>query len=279
MRLVRSLGKPQQRKQPARSVPPAGRAVIERTVSDDVIPRLLAACDRYRPAASPGVARCAMTEEARALARILLTGRQSQATAFVAHLQRAGTCSESLLLNLLSPAARELGAAWEVDDCDFADVTIGMLRLANVMRVVAQAFEAESAPVQSGPCALLVQAPGEQHGFGVAMVASFFRRAGWNVNNAPVADRDELLGIVRSQWFSLVGLSVTCTNRLESLAADIRAIRAASRNRSVGIMVGGLAFIEDPQLARDVGADCTATDASRAVAQANALVSHLACRA
>jgi methanogenic corrinoid protein MtbC1 len=283
MCLVRGLG-PDPRRLRVQTLHPGRHAVIARTVENEVIPRLLAAClgeagldSAYQPArANAGAAQ--MPEQVAALTELLLSGAPANAAAdFVGHMQGAGIATESLMLNLLTPAAARLGTMWAEDSCDFAEVTTGMLRLANVMRLLSYAFETDTIPTPSSPSALLVQAPGEQHGFGVAMVACFFRRAGWNVTSEPIADRAALLSLVRRNWFNLVGLSVACSDRLEQLEADIRAIRAASRNPEIGIMVGGFAFSEQPHLAESVGADATATDARMAVQQANALVSRLAC--
>jgi methanogenic corrinoid protein MtbC1 len=279
MRLVRSLGLPTRAQQHHLADTDGTRhAAIASTVEHEVIPRLVRACLHASAAlpddrAGPGDIE---PEQVAGLTDVVLRGSQPDAAAFVARVQKAGVAPESLFLNLLAPTARCLGVMWAEDDCNFADVTIGMLRLANVMRVVGHAFEAEAAPVASGPRAVLAQAPGEQHGFGIAMVACFFRRAGWTVVSEPLADRAALLSLVRQDWFSLVGLSLACSDRLDGLAADIRAIRAASRNPAIAIMVGGFAFAEHPQLAGMVGADGTASDARLAVGQANALVSRLA---
>jgi methanogenic corrinoid protein MtbC1 len=118
--------------------------------------------------------------------------------------------------------------------------------------------------------------PGERHGLGLAMVVNFFRRAGWNVCHVPVIDGEELVGRVKREWFGVVGISVACSDKLESLAANIRSIRIASRNPAVGVMVGGPPFIEHPQLATIVGADMTASDGLQAVSNAKTLMSRLA---
>ena len=278
MRLVRSLVERRQER-PDRgehaSFAAISRTAISRTVEDQVIPRLLEARLPDRPRLE-AASQPALTGEADALAQLLLSGTQPETEGFVASLHKAGASRESVMLNLLTPAARRLGVMWAEDDCSFFDVTIGMIRLSKVLLLVSRAFEAEMPPVLAGPRALLVQAPGEQHGMGIAMVASFFRRAGWNVQSEPLPDREALACVVGRQWFSLVGLSVACTGNLDRLAEDIQAIRNASRNPAIGIMVGGAAFIEDPHRAQAVGADCTAADARLAVAQANALVSRLA---
>ena len=119
---------------------------------------------------------------------------------------------------------------------------------------------------------LLVPAPGEQHTFGLAMVATFFRRAGWTVWSEPLACSNDLVGIVRNEWFSVVGFSLSCASRMEALATHIRRVRRASRNPAVGILVGGQVFLERPELVVLVGADATAVDGRQATLQAENLV-------
>ena len=67
-----------------------------------------------------------------------------------------------------------------------------------------------------------------------------------------------------------------CETRLEGLTADIRAVRAASRNADVGVMVGGPMFVARPEYALLVGADATATDGRNAVREAELLVARIA---
>ena len=189
---------------------------------------------------------------------------------------RSGLQPESLYLDLLTPAARRLGAMWADDVCDFSEVTVGLVRLHHIMRSLEPDFMRDASVRPDSPRALLIQMPGEQHGLGISMVVQFFRRAGWDVWNEPVATSADLLDMVRQQSLALVGISVSCSERLEALASDIRAIRRVSRNSRVRIMVGGPIFAEHPQLASMVGADATAADAREAVQQARTLVSSVA---
>ena len=55
-------------------------------------------------------------------------------------------------------------------------------------------------------------------------------------------------------------------------------LRSESRNRGVGVMVGGRLFAEKPELANAVGADATATDGRQAALQAETLLALLATR-
>jgi methanogenic corrinoid protein MtbC1 len=183
---------------------------------------------------------------------------------------------ESVFLDLLAPAARHLGEMWDEDRAGFAEVTLGMTTLHQVLRELGPAFHSEAAATGRDLLALLVPAPGEQHNFGLAIVAEFFRRAGWGVTGEAMTTRGELVKAVRGTWFAVVGLSLASEVRLEALADAIQAIRRASRNPAVGILVGGPIFNAHPELVRSVGADATAVDGKHAVLQANGLLAAIA---
>ncbi len=254
----------------------ARRDILARTIKADVIPRLLLARSRAaRPplrSAATGLASVDITE----LAGIAMTRDVPPAIAFAQSVQQRGVSVETVFLDLLAPTARYLGELWEQDLADFGPVTLALTRLHQVLRFFGPAFLSESATTGRDLRALLAPVPGEQHNFGLAMVAEFFRRAGWNVVGEAMATRRELEAAVRGTWFAVVGLSLAAEVRLEALAACIRAIRRASRNPAVGILVGGPIFVAHPQLARSVGADATAVDGRHAVLQANGLLTGIA---
>jgi len=252
--------------------PSEARDVLTRTVEDEVIPRLLKARGLQQPASTGPEAAVLGPEHVSELVRLLLAGTQPQVSAYIDSLQVCGVGPDALMLDLLTRTARRLGEMWEEDLCDFTEVTLGVTRLNNVMRLICAAFDEAPAPAQGAPAALLVQAPGEQHGLGLAMVVHFFRRAGWHVRAEPQAQPEGLTALVGQSWFDVVGISVSCSYRMDALADCIATLRQASSNPSVGIMVGGPPFIEQPQLATLVGADGTAADAPSAVQQANALL-------
>ena len=100
----------------------------------------------------------------------------------------------------------------------------------------------------------------------------FFRAAGWHVACGPVAGAADLESIVSREWFGVVGFSIAADRHLENLRNAIAAVRAKSVNRNVGIIVGGPAFFEKPELAIEVGADGTAINAPAAVMLAKKLL-------
>jgi len=254
------------------------RDLLKRTVEAEVIPRLLMARRPLKVLSADRAAEVYAPSEVQVsdLVDLLLGGEPPASATFVEAMRDVGTSAESLYLDLLTPAARRLGVMWEEDLCDFTDVTVGLIRLQSIMRMLAPAFIGEVDLRRTGLRALLVQTPGEQHGLGLAMVAQFFSRAGWDVWSEPVATSADLVDMVRHEFVSVVGISVSCSDRLDAIAHDIRSIRRCSRNPAVGIMVGGPPFIEHPQLAAMIGADATASNGREAVQQAHSLVSLLA---
>jgi methanogenic corrinoid protein MtbC1 len=92
------------------------------------------------------------------------------------------------------------------------------------------------------------------------MVRDFFRRAGWTVPGGTPRSVDEIAALVRSEWFAVVGLSLACERHIGALRETVRAIRRASRNGDVGVLVGGPMLLVRPELAQEIGADGTAED-------------------
>jgi len=187
-------------------------------------------------------------------------------------LLAGGVPVETIYLDLLAPAARRLGAWWDSDACDYFDVTMGLWRLQEVLRALS-VFSPWSAPSEaSARRALFAPAPGEQHGFGAALVEEFFRRAGWQTWNAPTTDAAGLQECVAARSYDILGLTVSVERHMEMLADTIAGLRRASRNPDIIVMVGGRLFVANPDLAAQIGADATAADAEAAVTVAERLL-------
>jgi methanogenic corrinoid protein MtbC1 len=237
------------------------------SVETDIVPRLVLSHRAGERRPEPIKTVITGAEVAR-FTDLILTDDTAGTTDFVDGLRARGTRADALFLDLLGPSALLLGDFWTDDVCSFADVTMGVFRLKRVLRDLVPAFHAEVAPRPETRRALLVPAPGEQHGLGLQIVAEFLRRAGWGVWCGVPESRQAMLDMVRREWFALVGLSTACTDRLESLASVVRLIRRASRNPRVGVMVGGPVFVDHPELATAIGADATAMDGRHAAQQA-----------
>jgi MerR family transcriptional regulator, light-induced transcriptional regulator len=241
---------------------------LMRTVESEIVPRLMLVrrSSTQRLVASTEAVRVADTEEVAELVRLLLSHDPTIAIAFVESVRERGVSPPDIYLELLAPAARRLGVMWEDDACDFMQVTFGLCRLHQVLHRMNAEFlpDASSSQQLMTRRALLVCLPGEQHTFGVVIAGQFLRRDGWDVWNEFPANNDELLGTLRNNSFNIIGLSIGSEARLDELVAVVKAVRRASRNRSICVMVGGPMLVSNPEIASAVGADVSAADAREA---------------
>jgi methanogenic corrinoid protein MtbC1 len=205
--------------------------------------------------------------------RILLSHDEQAAHAFAAELIERGVTTERLYEGLFAEAARTLGEMWEADDCSFYDVTLGTGRIQRLIREFSHQFLADYLYPGSTGRLLLSSASDEQHSLGIAVLAEFFVRDGWDVHVGPGLGSEALLDKVRETDYNLLGFSIACTARISKLQQDIRRARQVSRNRDIKIIVGGALITADPSLAERIGADGYATDASSAIAAARRIIS------
>ncbi|GJE35440.1 cobalamin B12-binding domain-containing protein [Methylobacterium oxalidis] len=182
----------------------------------------------------------------------------------------AGYAAGDLFLDLLAPSAALLGRLWEEDLCDFIEVTAGAARL----QLLLAGFRIDGVPAatEERRRVLLIGAPGEQHRFGIAIVEQFLRTAGWEVTCGLDLEPQQIAALVRSEWFGVAGLTLSCETHVDRLAAVIQDVRRASRNGTIGIMVGGPVFLAKPELVTQMGADASAADAPTAVLLAQRLL-------
>lgn len=265
--------------QPAQRAP-AGQTMsrLVRTIEGEIIPRLLLALQSSPASFAPEgqAVSDASVDDVAEFARLVATHDVTVATAYVNALLSRGVSLEKIYLDLLAPAARLLGEWWKDDLRDFTEVTSGLCRMHQLLHEFSAAFLHDARAVVPDRRVLLIPMPGEQHSFGLIMVAEFFRRAGWDVWDPHPSTPDDALVVLGRQWFALVGISLSCGSRIDELPPLIATIRAKSRNRAVGVMVGGQPFIGHPELVTRVGADCSAADGRCATLEASRLVNSLA---
>jgi MerR family transcriptional regulator, light-induced transcriptional regulator len=257
---------------------------VQETVTNAIIDELICRANWNLPShercdpsvTSPVSASMPETRDVILFTRMLIDKDNSAPAAHVSSRLEAGESLESLYLNLLEPAARQLGTLWETDECNFIDVTIGVGRLQQIMRNHSATFlEHEQPTVPSCECrrALLMPAHGDQHTFGVGLVAEFLRRADWEILGWPmVTEERDLLSLVRNEWLAFIGISAAAEVNLAGLTSKIKRFRSFSKNPNVKILVGGHIFTNNPDLVTQVGADATATDARQALLSAESLL-------
>jgi MerR family transcriptional regulator, light-induced transcriptional regulator len=264
-------GSPGMRRESAAFKPGNGGAHeewLQRTIETEIVPRLMLA-HRLAGVGMPVPASDALlpTEaDVKSLAAMILADDCPSCAGFIETLRARGIGLEPLFLDLLAPTARLLGVMWERDQCDFTQVTLGLWRLQNLLFDLSPDLQESSSDPSVAPRrAMFASAPGSQHTLGLLMVSEFFRRAGWDVWAEQAASLDEMANVARSDWFDLIGLSASTDSHVAGVTTAIRALRKASRNPDVGVMVGGPIFLAHPELVTVVGADFTAIDARQAV--------------
>ena len=253
------------------------RATIEETIRNEAIPRLLLSRKNLNTDQTPSFSNSILPDRELILEFLDLvrTSDMDVLLGFIGRLQLNGMCIESVWLDMLAPVARILGEMWENDECDFLEVTVCTWRLHLILRSTSlpdQSVEAMRAPNRR---ILVASLPGEQHSLGLALVEACLRRAGWHVWSWPGASYRDLIGLVRSEWFSIVGISSSDTERMDEMARTVRGVRKSSLNKTLGVLVGGPAFTQTPELATRVGAHAAASDGRHAVQQAHNLLTLL----
>jgi len=252
--------------EPGQVIPPWA-ALLGETIQSEILPRLLSAHRDDEGFNYQGEPRWRRNPDLQEFLALIVADDMDQARAVADRVVVQSGGRDGLLNELLRPAALMLGEMWERDDCDFTTVTLGVFRLDQIMKETAGAGQALLSGHEHR--ILLLPAPGEQHSFGLGMVADAFREGGWCVRSGSAVSRARLLRLVRDEWFDVVGLSVSADRSLKGLPSCIRAIRGASCNPGVYIMLGGRAVSEHAERSRFLGADATANDAHDALAGAN----------
>ncbi len=239
---------------------------LERTIQNEIVPRLLTGhrVGPVPPALTAAIARELSEADVTAFVAAVRSLDDDRAVQFVQSVLAEGATIEAVYLDLLAPSARRLGEMWESDECDFVEVTVSLGRMQRMLRDLSQVFLADATRSEPVGSVLLTCIPGEQHTLGIIMVGEFLLRDGWRVLVGAPWSESDLLTMVGSEWYDVIGFSVGSESRLPLLKRDIRRLKSASRNPHVQFMVGGQVFHDDPSFADQVGANAIAGSAREA---------------
>lgn len=217
---------------------PRSKPDLLETIESQIIPRLvLAHCAETQNQPVCSEARLPPNEiEVEEFARIAACEDLPSALAYVEQLCRQGLSLESVLLDLLAPAARLLGEQWQSDLRTFTEVTVGLGVLQQVVHVLGPSF-APTLPHRG--LVVLVAAAAEQHTLGLYLVGEFLRRAGWGVQVTPNLGETDLVDQVANEPVEAVGISVSNPDLLKAVARTITALRKATCNPGMTILLGG----------------------------------------
>lgn len=252
---------------------------LSRTIEAEIIPRLVMAHgDVIQPHALP----IAPPDEIDyvGFAELVLGAESNRAAEFIQAYRDRGIALEKIYVTLLVPTARHLRSLWMNDERDFADITLALWRLQQLLRDFSPAFCTDVTVKSAGLRALLSPGPGEKHDighmmFGLVLAGEFFRRDGWDTWIEPDCSSTAFIDTIRTQWFDVVEFFAGSDKKLDDLASNIRMVRRESSNPDIGVMVCGPAFTERPELVLLVGGDAVVSDFSQEALQARNVVNLL----
>lgn len=174
----------------------------------------------------------------------------------IRRMTAAGYSADTLVQDLVEPAARALGDAWLTDDCTDLDLSIG---LATLRRGSMDVFGNKAVIRPTGRSILLATAPEEPHLLGSTLLADLFFEAGWRTELAFPKNAAELVQELLSARADAIDIALSDAmprhDRIDALRELIAACRAAVPDRHLIVSVGGRAFADGPFTAEMVGAN------------------------
>jgi methanogenic corrinoid protein MtbC1 len=237
----------------------SGRERLTSVILHDIVPRLhMLHHDLSVKDAERGFSRKEISD----FGETLMSSDGVAVEEFLQRMRGCGHSEETLFLGLMAETARHLGSLWEDDHCSFIDVTIGVARLHKLLCEFNGARE--PALTDGGRRVLLCALEGENHLFGVDMVACFMRHASWDVDLQKGIPAQAVAAAVAHDHFAILGLTLSAQLGLDLLCRAIQSARAASINPAIRVLVGGPLFLAHPRLVTQVGADAMASDAASA---------------
>lgn len=191
-------------------------------------------------------------------------GDRRRAFAAIDGARQSGADIAELYLDVLQPSLREVGRLWQANEMTVADEHMAT---AISQMVMARLYADMTVGATTGARSVVAACAGtERHDVGLRMVCDLLERAGWDVTYlGSSVPNDALVKFVREWRPDTVALSATIAPHLAQLRAVISTIRETMGSDAPCIVVGGRPFMDDPALAKRIGADDTAADAVKAV--------------
>ena len=192
-------------------------------------------------------------------------------TAFEAlrpEIRRARLTEADLVDRYFPAVARQLGTDWAEDRSGWVDVSVGMARLQAMVHQIGRDWSSNATEMQATSCALLVLPDGEQHSFGVQVLAGQLRRQGVSVHLQIGARPEGLRALLKEHHYDCAVISVACEGGLDFCRRIVASLKAGS-NGNLLVAVGGAVLDRPVDVRKLTGADMVAEDPVRVLAAAH----------
>lgn len=198
------------------------------------------------------------------LFRLTLQGDLSRARALCdRHAAAAPGGRRAVYADLVLPTVRAIEAEWNAGSRPFEEI---IAHFWSVQRLLDGLADTPALPATPGQGAVLLACPaGEDHGFGLGVVAEEFRAAGWRVVADRAGGNAGIVDLLGAESYDAVGLSVGHDGALAGLADLVQDLRIASRNPRLRVILGGNVMAAAPGSFGFLGADLVAGTGAEAL--------------
>ena len=199
----------------------------------------------------------------------ILTGNYSRIQEQVTQALGESVDPETILNQGMIAAMKEVGERFEDGTCYIPD----MLVAARAMQAALEILKPSLALANVKPIGKVVVGTikGDIHDIGKNLVCMMLEGAGFEILDLGVdVSPEAFVAAVKEHEPDLVGISALLTTTMQNMKAAVEAVRSATQNEPVKVIVGGAPVTE--AFARLIGADGFAPDAGRAVSLAKSLI-------
>lgn len=205
------------------------------------------------------------------LNRVLDSAREADDASLqslVSEFTRARIPLSSVATDYIPEAARILGRQWETDQSSFAQVTMCMTRLHDLLHLVQDGDAADTASRVRESAILLIIPPGEQHTLGAMVAAGILRRRGVSVCVRFAPGLSDLTVLLANRQFDAALITLGSVERLEICAKLVKTLKQMTKG-TLGIAVGGACAEACESQLGDAGADVVTNDLPRVIEMFN----------
>lgn len=200
----------------------------------------------------------------------LLMGERHIASRLILNAVAAGVPIKEIYLHVFQPAQYEVGRLWQVNEISVAQEHYCTAATQLIMsQLYSHIFASDKhAGTMVGTCVA-----GDLHEIGVRMVTDFFEMDGWNTFYLGASmPAQAVVDTVAQRHAQVLGISSAMSAHFGAICELIQMVRAHTACQGVKILVGGYAFLVEPDLWRKMGADGCAPNAQEAITLANRLM-------
>ncbi len=234
---------------------PMGRSTDDLSaLARTVVARLVARGGRVMRAADPDLVQ--------AIARAVGSGDPALYEALRPDLRRARIGDIDLVDSYFPAVARQLGCDWAEDRAGWAEVTIGMARLQSLVHQIGLDWDGSTAA--DAESVLVILPEGEQHSFGVQVMAGQLRRQGVSVHLQIGPRPAALRSLVQERHYDCALISVGSEDRLDASRKLVKTLKDGSNGR-LWVAIGGAVLERGADVLGLTGADIATNDPAEAL--------------